>query len=47
MRFVWQGFQDVVRTMRWEEMMQDDSDEKLTEIENDIQTIREFLKDNR
>jgi len=29
--------------MRWEEMMQDDSDEKLAEIEYDIQQIRELL----
>ena len=40
----WQGFQFVVRIMRWEEMEQNDSDEELGKIEDDIRQIRELLE---
>ena len=41
--FHWQGFQDVVRTMLWEEIAQGLSDGELAELELEIQQIRKLL----
>jgi hypothetical protein len=45
--FSWQEFRIVVQTMRWEEMMEDGSDEKLAQIEEDNKRIRDLLSGQR
>ena len=40
---IWQEFQSIVQTMRWDEAAQGISDDKIAEIDADIQEIRELL----
>ena len=42
----WQEFQDVVRTMVWDDVAADLNGEKLGEIEDDIHEIRKLLDDS-
>ncbi len=43
--FLWQEFRVVVQTMRWEELAQDNSDERLSELEVGIEQICQLLDD--